>query len=430
MIDTQVSSWGLASIRQPDSVLRWALVIGAGILATNLSQPDTLDLPFRRLLKDDLDLSPEAMAAFFALGALPWYLKIVAGFLSDSIPLFGTRRRHYLIFSALFAGLLWIALAFLPRSYIVLLLGVIAINTMLVVGSTVVGGVLAEAGQRLGAAGRLVAARVFVESACTLLAGPLAGFLAGLPFGLASAAGAAIAFSVIPVAVILLTEPRAARYKSSVLTDAYTELSLLLRSPLVWITALFLFLVFLPQEFATPLYYHQKNELQLTDDLIGWLKFVAGAGSILASAGYAYLCQRLPLRSLATLSISCGAAGALIYIFYRSIPAAFAIEFMHGILYTLSTLAMIELAVWATPRAAAAMGFALCMSAFNLGDSIGDVVAAEIVQRSSVGFSGLVIIYAAVTALTLCALPFLPRALFDHRESASGGVGGNEKNLA
>ena len=62
------------NMAKPNSVARWTLIIGAEIFATNLSQPEVLDLPLRKLLKDDLQFSPEAMVAFFA-GCLSLVLK-------------------------------------------------------------------------------------------------------------------------------------------------------------------------------------------------------------------------------------------------------------------------------------------------------------------------------------------------------------------
>ena len=91
------------------------------------------------------------MATFLALGGLPWYFKIAAGLLSDSVPIWGTRRRHYLLVSAVLAAVLWIVIGQVPRTFLSLLLAVIATNTMLVVGSTVVGALLVEAEQQLGA---------------------------------------------------------------------------------------------------------------------------------------------------------------------------------------------------------------------------------------------------------------------------------------
>jgi folate/biopterin transporter len=49
------------------------------------------------LLKDELHLGPAELSALTGLFALPWTIKPVYGFLSDGLPLFGFRRRSYLI---------------------------------------------------------------------------------------------------------------------------------------------------------------------------------------------------------------------------------------------------------------------------------------------------------------------------------------------
>ena len=132
------------------------LVIAAGTVSTSLAQPDLLDLPIRHLLKDELRVSESQMAMLFGIGGLAWYLKLLAGLLVDNIALFGTHRRNYLIISALLAGALWLLLGIVSRSYFSLLIVLVAMQSALVVGSTVLGGFLVEQGKRLGAEGRLV----------------------------------------------------------------------------------------------------------------------------------------------------------------------------------------------------------------------------------------------------------------------------------
>src|SRR5256885_14481730 len=66
-------------------LVRWAILVGAGVFATTFAQPAVLKLPLQYLLKSDLHVSRDAMAAFFAAGALAWYFKPLAGILSDSV---------------------------------------------------------------------------------------------------------------------------------------------------------------------------------------------------------------------------------------------------------------------------------------------------------------------------------------------------------
>jgi hypothetical protein len=53
------------------------------------------------------------------------YLKPFAGILTDALPFFGTRRRHYLLFSSVLTALSWIGMSFFPHTYGALLCGAI-----------------------------------------------------------------------------------------------------------------------------------------------------------------------------------------------------------------------------------------------------------------------------------------------------------------
>ncbi len=85
--------------------------------------------PVRSLLKSWGD-SPTTIAAFMALLALPWSLKVLFGLLSDAVPLFGSRRRNYLLISSVSASVGLLALYFFPvparRALAVVLLAVAA----------------------------------------------------------------------------------------------------------------------------------------------------------------------------------------------------------------------------------------------------------------------------------------------------------------
>ncbi|GJP78325.1 hypothetical protein CLOP_g8647, partial [Closterium sp. NIES-67] len=63
------------------------------------------------LLKDDFQLDPAEVAVLSGLSSLPWLIKPVYGFISDGIPLFGYRRRSYLIACGLLGSLAWASLA-------------------------------------------------------------------------------------------------------------------------------------------------------------------------------------------------------------------------------------------------------------------------------------------------------------------------------
>src|SRR3981081_3618509 len=58
----------------------------------------------------DRGLSAGQVADFFAITIIPWLIKPVYGLLSDFLPLFGYRRKSYLLLTSATAGLAGLAL--------------------------------------------------------------------------------------------------------------------------------------------------------------------------------------------------------------------------------------------------------------------------------------------------------------------------------
>ena len=75
------------------------------------------DLPAQPLtftLKEGFGYSATQVASFFAVTTLPWLIKPAYGLLSDGVPLFGRRRRSYLIVTSALATTAGLALSLLP----------------------------------------------------------------------------------------------------------------------------------------------------------------------------------------------------------------------------------------------------------------------------------------------------------------------------
>src|SRR4030095_3863137 len=57
----------------------------------------------------DQGLTADQVASFFLLVAIPWFIKPVYGLVSDFVPLFGRRRKSYLLLSSSLACLMGLA---------------------------------------------------------------------------------------------------------------------------------------------------------------------------------------------------------------------------------------------------------------------------------------------------------------------------------
>jgi Na+/melibiose symporter-like transporter len=392
------------------------LVVAAGIISTTLAQPDLLDLPIRHLLKDELHVSESQMAMLFGIGGLAWYLKPLAGLLVDNVALFGTHRRYYLIVGALLTAALWLLLGIVSSYYFLILITIVAMQSVLVIGSTVTGGFLVERGKLLSAEGRLVSCEIFFEHACILIAGPLAGYLAGLPFGAAAIVGAAIAVVIAPVAVVCVAEPIQEESKIVGTKDLRRNLRRSLNSRTMWLVGIFLLVSNIPQSFGTPLYFYQKNTLALSDIDIGYLRAINAVGGLLASILYPFLCRKLPMQRLLVLGTLGPTFGIVAYLYYTSVPAAITVEFLGGILFGMGTLALTHLAVISTLAPSAAFGFAVLMSAANAGSAIGDNLAALLVERLSMTLLDVVKLFTMGSAACCLFVFFLPHDVSGHKE--------------
>jgi predicted MFS family arabinose efflux permease len=407
-----------SSDTQHGSLTRWAVLIGAGVFATTMSQPAVLRLPFQNFLKADLHVSRETMASFFALSTLAWYFKPLAGIFTDSVPLFGTRRKSYLVLSAIFAGVLYLVVGAVPRTYIAILLAMIAVNCMLVIGSTVVGGLIVEIGNRERATGRLNSSRYFVMNACTLIGGPLGGFLAARAFGLTTIAGAAISLSVVPFALLMLKEPQSTRTNAQAWTNMKSELRKLMRAKSLWIASGFLFLVYISPGFGTPLYYYQVDTLKLSQQFIGTLILLGGGFGIAGAFAYSYLCRKLKLRTLLYISVIISTVGTLAYLFYHSATNAAIIESQNGFIATVAELALMDLAARATPKGGEGLGFALMISVRNGAAALSDIFGSWLIDKHYITFFHLVWLNSGTTAIILFLIPFLPAMLIDHSDAS------------
>ncbi len=249
----------------PDRTLTYAaIIIVAGVLATTLAQPQVLArLPLQNLLKNELHLDRSSNSAFFFWAGLAWYLKPFAGIVTDAFPLFGNRRKSYILLSATFAALAWLALTVTPHEYRPLLFVGIIINVFMVVTSTVVGGYMVETAQAISGSGRLTAIRQFVQQACLIVNGPIAGYLASIAFGWTAAACGGIMFLLVPVTALFLREQRQPLDRRLLLGNARAQLANIATARTMWAAAGLMALFYIAPGFGTAIFYKQQNELHM-----------------------------------------------------------------------------------------------------------------------------------------------------------------------
>jgi len=394
-------------------------VIAVGIFVTSLGAPSILGrFPFGLYFKNQLHLPPQQVAAFWTVAILAWYVKPVIGLVCDSYPLFGTRRRGYLLTATAAASLLWLAFAFVRPAYASLMVVVTSLVVAMAFLSTVLGGMLVELGQRHGATGRLSSLRQALVGIAALVSGPLGGWLAGRPLAVTAVAGAAIVAAFLPVVALLQREPRgSARADAAIWAAARRQLAAVGRSRAVWAAAGLLFLVNVAPSLQTALLYYQQDVLGFSPQLMGTLQIPGAAGALVGAAAYALLCRFVPLGRSLAIGILFNVAATLLYLGYRGPASAAIINGVAGVIGTLGALPLYDLAARAAPKGSESLGFAVLMSVQTVAASgLSDPFGSLLYGGLHLTWSELVLANAGWTAAVLLYLPLVPRASVAARE--------------
>ncbi len=396
------------------------ILIVVGVLATTLGQPFVLGrLPLQNLLKNELHIGRAANAAFFFWAGLPWYFKPIAGVLTDAFPLLGSRRKSYILISSALAILAWAGLLITPHTYGDLLWACIVISVFMVVASTVVGAFMVEAAQAGAGSGRLTAIRQFVEQVCLIIRGPASGYLASIAFGWTAGACGAVMFLLVPVTALLLAERRAEVRSSELLGAAADQLKAIAGAKTMWAVAGLMLLFYAAPGISTAVFYVQQNDLKMSTQGQGVLGLIYGVSGIAAAVSYGFACRRWSLRPLLLLCLLGAGAGGFSLLFYGTIAQAQAATAVKAFGYTLAELALMDLAIRATPRGSEGLGFSLLMSVRNVILFASDWLGSAMLEKFHLSFSTLVIVNSAATLVILPAVLFLPRVLVRGRDRES-----------
>jgi len=391
-------------------------MVGLGAFVTTIAQPGVIGrLPLQLLLKRELHFSAQTLAAFMIVATFAWNVKPLAGIMSDAFPLFGSRRRHYMLLGAGMAAVCWFLMGVVPRSYLPLLLTAFGANAFMVIASTVMGGLMVEAGQKFGISGRVTSIRQALQSAVSLGNGVLGGYLAAVAFGWTAGIATALLLVLAATTFFVLTERRVAVRDQDVLTNASHELATLVSSRTLWTSGIFLALVYISPGFTTPLLFMQTDTLNFSPQYIGLMESLEGGAGLLGALIYGVVCRRLNLRQLLSAAIALNVTVTLLYLRYSHATAPY-IHATVGFAVICSELALMDLAVRSTPPGCESLGFSLMMSARNFALGGSDVIGSWLIDSHGWVFHELVWLNAGTTALVLVCIPFLPRAVMSRKD--------------
>ena len=369
-------------------------------------------LPFDHYGKDVAGWSATRLASMHALLALPWAVKPVYGALSDNLPLFGSRRRSYLVAANAIAATACLAL-WLTFSEVGVLTSLFVLSIGMALSSAVAGGVLVESGQRHGNANQLVTQQWLWYGLANLAARLGGGTLAG-HFAPAVALQTAALILVVPLlGVIVLTGkltpevPHGAARKD--LRTIAGEMSALVRSRELLFVAIFLFCFAYNPGLNTPLYFHLTGVLGFGQDFIGRLQATSAAGAIVGVLICRALAKRLRMKTMFYICVGLGVTTALATFAIVDRTTAEIVYFAAGVSGVFGIVMAASLAAEVSPGGQEGLCFAAMMSVENIAsiasDASGSFMFDAFFHRQ---LGPLIVLSAAFTAGSALLIWLLP----------------------
>jgi MFS family permease len=367
--------------------------------------------PLNYYLKASQGWTPVQITGFITLFNLPWIIKPVYGLISDFVPLFGYRRKSYLLLvnAAAIIGFIWVTQRTAPGDLLIPLM--ITAYTM-AISSTLCGGILVENGQRLHESGTFVNQQWLWFNIAAMAAAVLGGQLVEhlSPAGALHSAAAIVA--VAPLAVIAGTLFLVPEQKVSIdlqgikTTLAGFKTSFQRRE--LWLVTVFMFLYYFSPGLSTPLYFTMTDSLHFSQAYIGILGSVQSAGWVVGALLYRRFLGKLTLKNLLNLSIVLGTLTTAAYVLLANEVLAAIIYFCSGFAAMLATVATLTLAADYCPPRAEGFAFAVLMSIINLATAVGDNVGSYLYTHVFHNtLPPLVLISAAFTAFAFVLVPLL-----------------------
>ncbi|CAL4936436.1 unnamed protein product [Urochloa decumbens] len=385
-------------------------------------------------LKDDLHLDPAETAVISGFSALPWLVKPLYGFISDSIPLFGYRRRSYLFLSGLLGALSWSLMATIVDDKYSATLSIILGSLAVAISDVVVDSMVVERarGESQSTSGSL-------QSLCwgsSAFGGVVSAYFSGSfvdTYGVRFVFGVTALLPLMTSTVaVLVNEERLPLGKRSVSLSVsgselfesskqrIMEIWNAVKQPSIFLPTLFIFLWQATPQSDSAMFFYITNKLGFSPEFLGRVTLVTSIASLLGIGLYNSFLKEVPLRKIFLVTTILGSAlGMTQVLLVTGLNRKLGISdewFSIGdsliitVLGQASFMPILVLAAKLCPPGVEATLFATLMSISNAGGVTGGLVGAGLTQFLGVSrdsFENLALLIAICNLTSLLPLPLL-----------------------
>ena len=398
-------------------------------------------------LKDDLGLSPAEVAVLTGISAIPWIIKPLFGFISDGLPIFGYRRRPYLIFSGLLGTASWLALATLVDNAWTATLVILLTSLSVAISDVIVDSLIVERAREesLSRSGSLQS----LSWGSSALGGLLTAYFSGLLLQHLSNARVFEITATFPLIVSsvawLIAEDKiipgdADSEQISPVKQQIEQLWGAVKQRQVWLPIAFLFVWQATPTADSAFFFFSTNELGFEPEFLGRVRLVTSFASLVGIFLFQRYLKTVPFRKILGWSTVIAAAlGMTTLLLVTHTNRALGIDdhwFSLGDSLILSVVGQITwmpvlvLSARICPKGVEATLFALLMSIWNLSGLLSHELGALLTSWLGVtqsNFDKLWLLVIITNLSTLLPLPFLgwlpsgdPQEEFDSNDFAPG----------
>lgn len=374
-------------------------------------------------LKDELGLSPAEVSTLFGIVALPWIIKPVFGFVSDGLPIFGYRRRPYLVLSGLLGSISWVSLATVVHTPMAATLAITLGSLSVAVSDVIVDSLVVERAraESQGEAGSLQSICWGASSLGSLITAYFSGLLLQ-HFTTRTVFWITASFPLIVSAIAWLiaesrvsAPPDLSRFKNQLgqLRKAVTQKA-------IWLPTAFLFIWQATPSADSAFFFFTTNELGFEPEFLGRVRLVTSFASLVGVWLFQRFLKTIPFRVIFGWSTVLSAVlGMTTLLLVTHTNRALGIDdhwFSLGdnlILTVMGQIAYMPVLVLAArlcPPGVEATLFALLMSITNLAGILSYQIGAVLMHMLGItqtNFDSLWLLVVIANVTTLLPLPFL-----------------------
>lgn len=380
-------------------------------------------------LKDELGLSPAEVSALFGIIVLPWIIKPVFGFISDGFPIFGYRRRPYLILSGILGALAWAGMATVVHSSWAATTAILLSSLSVAVSDVIVDSLVVERAraESQAEAGSLQSICWGASAFGGLITAYFSGFLLE-HFTTRTVFWITATFPLIVSGVAWLiaespVENNPEDDKNSNFEDVKQQIKLLRQAvsqKVIWLPAAFLFIWQATPSSESAFFFFTTNDLHFQPEFLGRVRLVTSIAALVGIWIFQRFLKSVPFRVIFAWSTVISAVlGLTTLILVTHANRAIGIDdhwFSLGdslILTVMGQIAYMPVLVLAAricPEGVEATLFALLMSVTNLAGLVSHELGAGLMHYLGVtetNFDNLWLLVTITNLSTLLPLPFI-----------------------